>query len=102
MWYWGNASYIEKTPIKALKRVTAVAGAATHCALHEQGQDVLQIDPFGGPPHQRKFDQILNAFELLTPAEKIEFDEFLQYVLLIGPSQARDNSNSPTVDSDDD
>ncbi|KAG1751907.1 hypothetical protein EDD22DRAFT_850688 [Suillus occidentalis] len=101
VWYWGNALYIEKSPLKALKHIHAVASTATHCALHEQGQHVLQIDPFGGTVHQAKFNQILNAFKHLTPAEKVEFDEFLQYVLLIGPSQARDNSNSSSVDSDD-
>ncbi|KAG1734841.1 hypothetical protein EDD22DRAFT_852436 [Suillus occidentalis] len=69
VWYWGNMSYIEKTPLKALKCIHAVAGAAMHCALHEQGRHILQIDPFSGTTHQEKFNQILNTFKHLTPAD---------------------------------
>jgi hypothetical protein len=92
--YWGYTSFLGKSPLKAIKYIVAVAGAATHCALHEQGKHSLEIDPFGGQIHQSKFNEIIDAIDHLTPAEKAEFEQFLQYVLAIGPSQARDNTTS--------
>ncbi|KAG1821088.1 uncharacterized protein BJ212DRAFT_1478184 [Suillus subaureus] len=76
------------SPLKAIKYVLCIAGAATHCALHEQGKHLLEVDPFGGQIHQSKFNEILNAIDRLTPAEKAELKQYLQYVLVIGPSQA--------------
>ncbi|KAG2348171.1 hypothetical protein BDR05DRAFT_945082 [Suillus weaverae] len=102
IWYWGNTSFIQKAPLKALKRVLAVAGTATHCALHEQGNNLLEVDPFGGQAHERKFDEIVDAIEDLTPAEEVEFDAYLQYILVIGPSQARGGGSLSTSSSDSD
>ncbi|KAG1805844.1 uncharacterized protein BJ212DRAFT_1303905 [Suillus subaureus] len=94
VWYWGYASFLGKSPLKAIKYVLCVAGTATHCALHEQGKHSLEVDPFGGQIHQSKFNKILNVIDRLTPAEKAELKQYLQYVLVIGPSQARDNMTS--------
>ncbi|KAG2084185.1 hypothetical protein BD769DRAFT_1397704 [Suillus cothurnatus] len=94
VWYWGYASFLGKSPLKAIKYIVAVAGTATHCVLHEQGKHSLEIDPFGGQIHQSKFNEIIDVIDHLTPAEKAEFEQFLQYVLAIGPSQARDNTTS--------
>ncbi|KAG1780066.1 hypothetical protein EV702DRAFT_1043424 [Suillus placidus] len=77
IWYWGNTSFIQKAPLKALKHVLAVASAATHCALHEQGNNLLEVNPFGGQAHERKFDEIVDAIEDLTPAEEVELDAYL-------------------------
>ncbi|KAG2134159.1 uncharacterized protein EDB93DRAFT_1107365 [Suillus bovinus] len=94
IWYWGYASFLGDSPLKSIKYIMAVSGAATHCSLHEQGREGLNVDPFSGQFHQAKFEEILRAIDNLTPAEKAEFEQYLQYILDIGPSQTRDNSSS--------
>ncbi|KAG1731540.1 hypothetical protein EDB19DRAFT_2041743 [Suillus lakei] len=89
IWYWGCASFLGESPLKTIKYIVAVSGAATYCSLKEQGQDTLEVDAFGGKIFDKKFKDILHAFSALTPAEKLEFDQYLSYMLVIGPSQAR-------------
>jgi hypothetical protein len=99
VWYWGSTSFLDTSSLKAIKNVVGVAGAATHCALYEQAKVQLDIDPFGGKAHSDKFKEIVGAMDGLTGAEKIELEAHLQYVLEIGPSQARGDESSSTSDS---
>ncbi|KAG0693788.1 hypothetical protein DFH29DRAFT_881176 [Suillus ampliporus] len=77
IWYWGLASFLGTSPLTSIKHIVAVAGAATHCTLHEQGKGHLELDLFGGEVHHRKFKDITGAFDSLTPAEKDEFEKYL-------------------------
>ncbi|KAG1882720.1 hypothetical protein F4604DRAFT_1678228 [Suillus subluteus] len=89
MWYWSNASFLDTSSLKTIKNVLGVAGAATHCALCEQGMAQLDMDPFGGKAHHDKFKEIIEALDGLTGAEKTDLEQHLRYILEIGPSQAR-------------
>ncbi|KAG1742147.1 hypothetical protein EDB19DRAFT_1827799 [Suillus lakei] len=100
VWYWGNASFLNRSSLKAIKNVSCVAGAATYCALYEQGRAQLDIEPFGGRAHNTKFKEIVHAVDGLTGAEKNDFEQYLQHMLDIGPSQTRGNDNSSASDSD--
>lgn len=102
VWYWGNASFLDtsSSKLKAIKYVSCVAAAATYCALYEQGGACLNTDPSGGRAHHTKFKDILAAVDGLTGAEKDGFEEFLRYILAVGPSQTRNNEDTSTSDSD--
>lgn len=100
IWYWGQAAYLGPTPRKTLKHVLAVASAATYCSLYEQGKDELDVDPFGGPTHEAKFNDIIRAMNNLTPVELAEFESYLDYILATGPSQGREGGNSSIQGSD--
>ncbi|KAG0700277.1 hypothetical protein DFH29DRAFT_1056258 [Suillus ampliporus] len=100
IWYWGHESNLGPSPLTTIKYVLAVAGAATSCALCKQGKGVLELDPFGGQIHYEKFKQITSAFHNLTPAEKVDFERYLQYMLDIGPSQKRSDRASMSSTSD--
>ncbi|KAG1837948.1 hypothetical protein C8R48DRAFT_680181 [Suillus tomentosus] len=99
VWYWGSTSFLDTSSLKAIKNVVGVAGAATHCALYEQAKVQLDIDPFSGKAHNDKFKEIVGAMDGVTGAEKIELEQHLQYILEIGPSQARGDESSSTSDS---
>ncbi|KIK32877.1 hypothetical protein CY34DRAFT_18745 [Suillus luteus UH-Slu-Lm8-n1] len=100
IWYWGQAAYLGLTPRKTLKHVLAVASAATYCSLYEQGKDELDVDPFGGPTHEAKFNNIIRAMNNLTPVELAEFESYLDYILATGPSQGQEGGNSSIQGSD--
>jgi hypothetical protein len=100
IWYWRFASFLGDSPLETIKYILATAGAATHCSLHEQGREELHIEPFSGPTHRSKFNQILRAIDNLTPAEKAELEQYLEYVVVIGPSQARESGSSSSSDTD--
>jgi hypothetical protein len=100
IWYWGQAAFLGPNPRKTLKHVIAVAGAATHCSLHEQGKEELDVDPFGGTAHEAKFNDIISAMNSLTPVELAEFESYLDYILATGPSQGRESGNSSVQGSD--
>ncbi|KAG1817124.1 uncharacterized protein BJ212DRAFT_1480360 [Suillus subaureus] len=93
IWYWSNASFLDTSLLKTIKNVVGVAGAATYCALYEQGMAQLDIDPFGGKAHHDKFKEIVRAFNGLTGAEKTDLEQHFRYILEIGPSQARGQSS---------
>ncbi|KAG1884817.1 uncharacterized protein F5891DRAFT_1202465 [Suillus fuscotomentosus] len=78
----------EEEQLKRLKVIWALAGAATFCGLDEQLEDELKVESFGGVVVNRKFLSILAAINNLTGDERVEFDDFLRYVLVVGPSQA--------------
>ncbi|KAG2751000.1 hypothetical protein P692DRAFT_20952608 [Suillus brevipes Sb2] len=96
VWYWKNVSFLDvsSSKLKAIKNVTCVAGAATYCALFEQGRTRLETEPFGGRAHNTKFKEILAAIDGLTGAEKDGFEAYMHYVLAIGPSQMRGNGDT--------
>lgn len=82
-------SKTEEEQLKHLKVIWALAGAATFCSPDEQFEDELKVDSFGGMVVNRKFLSILATINNLTRDERVEFNEFLWYVLVVGPSQAR-------------
>ncbi|KAG2143842.1 uncharacterized protein EDB93DRAFT_1105168 [Suillus bovinus] len=106
VWYWGYTSFLDTSslkPIKPIKIIIGIAGAATHCALYEQARAQLDIDPFSGRAHSDKFREIIRVMDGLTGEEKIELEQYLQYVLDIRPSQVRgeESSLAPNSDMDD-
>ncbi|KAG1888868.1 uncharacterized protein F5891DRAFT_1199150 [Suillus fuscotomentosus] len=82
-------SEMEEEQLKHLKVIWALTGAATFCGLDEQFEDELKVESFGGMVVNRKFLSILAAINNLTGDERVEFDDFLRYMLVVGPSQAR-------------
>ncbi|KAG1885399.1 hypothetical protein F4604DRAFT_1675978 [Suillus subluteus] len=87
VWHGGHEAFLGAKPLKALKNVMASVGSATHCALQEQQTAVITVDPFGGTHHEQKFKEIIAALNGLTSEERIEFNNDLQFMLDIGPSQ---------------
>ncbi|KAG1898799.1 uncharacterized protein F5891DRAFT_1187514 [Suillus fuscotomentosus] len=77
----------EEEQLKCLKVIWALAGAATFCGLDEQFEDELKVESFGGMVVNRKFLSILAAINNLTGDERVEFNDFLWYVLVVGASQ---------------
>ncbi|KAG1848554.1 hypothetical protein DFJ58DRAFT_729876 [Suillus subalutaceus] len=88
VWHRGRKAFLGAKPLKALKNVMALVGSATHCALQEQQMAVITVNPFGGTHHEQKFKEIIAALNGLTSEERIEFNNYLQFMLDIGPSQA--------------
>ncbi|KAG1875321.1 hypothetical protein C8R48DRAFT_769325 [Suillus tomentosus] len=78
----------EEQQIENLKFMWALAGAATFCSLDEQFEVQVKVDSFGGMESNRKFLYILSAMNNLSGDERVQFHNFLRYVLVIGPSQA--------------
>ncbi|KAG2116972.1 hypothetical protein DEU56DRAFT_919103 [Suillus clintonianus] len=68
VWYWGRASFVtdSESLIQRMKFIFAVAGAATNCTLLKQGTFNIFVNPFTGVFHERKFQEILAAFEALN------------------------------------
>ncbi|KAG2116970.1 hypothetical protein DEU56DRAFT_931560 [Suillus clintonianus] len=81
IWYWGFTSYLGPSSLKTIKHAVTVAGAATSCALCEQGKRFLELDPFSRKTHYEKFKEITSTFDNLTSTEKVEFEQYLQYML---------------------
>lgn len=100
MWYWVSASFLDMSPLKAIKNVVGIAGAAMHCALYKQAKVQLDIDPFGGKAHNDKFKEIIGAMDGLMGAEKTELEQHLQYILEIRPSQAWGDESSSASNSE--
>ncbi|KAG2127480.1 hypothetical protein DEU56DRAFT_958638 [Suillus clintonianus] len=94
IWSGGRQLFLGDAPLKALKHVVALSGAATHCALEEQGRVKIDVISFGETSHGPKFKEILAAFKSLSPEEKASLKIFLQYILDVGPSQAREGEDS--------
>lgn len=88
------------SPLKAIKNVVGIAGAAMHCALYKQAKVQLDIDPFGGKAHNDKFKEIIGAMDGLMGAEKTELEQHLQYILEIRPSQAWGDESSSASNSE--
>ncbi|KAG1899579.1 uncharacterized protein F5891DRAFT_980840 [Suillus fuscotomentosus] len=78
----------EEEQLKHLKVIWALASAATFCGLDEQFEDELKVESFGGMVVNCKFLSILAAINNLTGDERVEFNDFLWYMLVVGPSQA--------------
>ncbi|KAG2047377.1 hypothetical protein BDR06DRAFT_1013940 [Suillus hirtellus] len=81
-------SETEEQQIENLKFMWALAGAATFCSLDEQFEVQVKVDSFGGMRSNHKFLYILSVMNNLSGDERVQFHNFLRYVLVIGPSQA--------------
>ncbi|KAG1858448.1 hypothetical protein DFJ58DRAFT_876727 [Suillus subalutaceus] len=91
VWFGSHQEFLgdtEEQQIERLKVIWALASAATFCSLDEQSDAHVKVDRFGGSAYSRKFDAILAAIRNLTEDELAEFHDFLQYVLVVGPTQA--------------
>ncbi|KAG2112351.1 uncharacterized protein F5147DRAFT_771414 [Suillus discolor] len=91
VWHRLHQEFLGKTEeqqIDNLKFMWALAGAATFCSLDEQYEVLVKMDGFGGMGSNRKFLYILSAMNNLSSDERVQFHNFLQYMLVIGPSQA--------------
>ncbi|KAG2105171.1 hypothetical protein BD769DRAFT_1393330 [Suillus cothurnatus] len=79
---------MEEEQIECLKVIWALIGAATFCSLDEQSEVRVKVDRFGGMVCNRKFLTILATIRSLTGDKLTEFHDFLQYVLVVGPTQS--------------
>ncbi|KAG1784682.1 uncharacterized protein HD556DRAFT_1314857 [Suillus plorans] len=91
VWFSLHQEFLSKTEEEQLERmkyIWALSSTATFCSLDEQYEIHVQMDPFGGMSGNRKFLAIVKAMDDLMDDEKAEFHRFLQYVLLVGLTQA--------------
>ncbi|KAG2114398.1 hypothetical protein DEU56DRAFT_919607 [Suillus clintonianus] len=101
IWSRGRQSFLGLSPIKALKHIIVLSGAATYCALEEQGREKFEVTSFSEMLHGPKFKEILSTFKGLSNKEKADLKLYWQYILDIGPSQARHGEVALVSESSD-
>ncbi|KAG0702297.1 hypothetical protein DFH29DRAFT_875215 [Suillus ampliporus] len=89
VWSSELAHCLAESPLQKMKFVFGTIGAATNCALLEQVHPQVTVDPFTGHMHWQKFKDIVNALDALDEGDRLEFERYVGYVMLIGPSQTR-------------
>ncbi|KAG2073338.1 hypothetical protein BDR04DRAFT_1116460 [Suillus decipiens] len=79
---------MEEEKLTNLRYIWVLAGTATFCSLDKEAKDTVEVDHFRGKACNKKFLTILNAMDNQMDDEQAEFQRFLQYVLVVGPTQA--------------